>query len=799
MNISYNWLKQYVDFDLAPAELSAKLTMAGLEVESVRTAGAVPDGVVTAKILSRRKHDNSDHLSICEVDRGGEVLQIVCGAPNCDAGKTVPLATIGTVFPDGDGSFTIKKGKIRGVESFGMMCSARELGLGSDHDGLMILPPDTPIGVPLSSLIKTDTVYDCSVTPNRPDWLSHLGVARDLAALLDLELKKPVSAAPAFRDSGEWNELVTVEAPDLCPRYSARVIRGVTIKDSPEWLKERLTAVGIRPINNVVDITNFVLMEYGQPLHTFDSRYLAGKRIVVRRAKNGEKITALDGKTYELRPENLVIADAEKPVAIAGVMGGEYSGIMPDTTEIVLESAYFEPASIRATSRALALSSDSSYRYERGADPETVVPGSLRAAALILELAGGEIVSPLIECFQEMPPLRKIDASFDRIRALLGMTVSDDEMAAILGRLGFASENRTDNSCIFTVPSWRMADVMGEADLAEEIARIHGLDRLPDVPIQATQDDFSLDDYRKFEELRTQLCGVGLDEILCGSMIDEKSALADGMFRANELVRMNNPISLELAVMRPSLLPGLLGTVRHNIARKNIDLALFEIGHVFCQNRQDFPEERDELAIAVTGRVHPERYSSERAALADFYDLKGILESLLDIRRVKSFSFRAAEDPRFVKGRTAEILIGGKNAGYFGEIVPELTRGMRLTTPLFAALLQLDSLFAAAARSPFYQALSPFPPTARDVAFLAPKELENQTVTDFILGAHLPHLESVELFDIFEDPALGDGKKSMAYSLVFRAPDRTLTDDEVNAAHEKLRARLVKGLGVELR
>ena len=791
MNISYNWLKKYIDLSLTADELPAKLTMAGLEVEGIEKTGSIPEGVVTAKILSRNPHENSDHLSVCQVDKGDEVLQIVCGAPNCDAGNIVPLATIGTTFKDGEGTFTIKKGKLRGVESFGMMCSARELGLSNDHDGLLILPADTKIGVPFGELMDSDVVYDCSVTPNRPDWLSHIGVARDIAALLDTKLVMPeICNADAPVVSG----LVTVNDPDLCPIYAARIIRGVKVGDSPEWMQKALSAVGIRPISNLVDITNYVMMEMGVPLHAFDIRNLSGEKIIVRRAAEGESIVALDGKKYDLTPENLCICDAEKPVAIAGVMGGEYSGIQPDTTTVVLESAFFDPDSIRMTSRKLGLSSDASYRYERGVDRNAVLAAGRRALQLILEIAGGEYAG-CCEVAAPAPEVRTIEADYNRIRGLLGLDVTDSDIEKILTSLGFGMTAPG----VFTVPSWRVYDVVGEADLAEEVARIYGLDKLPAVPIRAITDDFKLDGCHVIESLRNQLTGIGLDEIVCGSMIDEKSATADKMFTPEELIRPYNPISLDLGVMRPSLLPGILNTVRHNIARKNLDLALFEIGHVFCKNTEKFPEERDELAIAVTGRIHPERFSAERAVVADFYDLKGILESLLMARKVKNFQFRAAEDPRFLKGHCAEVLVNKRVAGVFGEVVPALTKGMRLSTPLFVAMIQLKELLTAEERTLLYDPISQFPSTSRDVAFIAPKELEHRIVVDFIQKAHLPNLERVELFDIFEGEAVGEGKKSMAYSLIFRSAERTLTDDEVNSAHEKLRQKLERGLGVELR
>ena len=382
MKVSLNWLKNYIELKSTPEELANTLTMAGLEVEEITKRGEIPSGVVVAKIVSREKHPNSDHLSVCQVDAGGgNILQIVCGAPNCDAGNVVPLATIGTVFPDPEGGkdFVIGKCKLRGIESFGMMCSERELGISDNHGGLMILPADYVPGTPLNDLIEKDTVYTVEITPNRPDWLSHWGVARDIAALCGGRRSFPHMSLPSPEGFEDWSGLVTVEAQDLCPEYTARVVRGVTVKESPQWLKDRLEAVGIRAINNIVDITNFVMMEFGEPLHAFDTRFLEGKKIIVRRAADHEKIVALDGKEYELDNSMLVIADAKKPVAIAGVMGGEYSGVLPDTTEVLIESAYFNPTSIRMTSRKLGLSSDSSYRFERGVDRDMLENASARA------------------------------------------------------------------------------------------------------------------------------------------------------------------------------------------------------------------------------------------------------------------------------------------------------------------------------------------------------------------------------------------------------------------------------------
>ncbi|MBO4649204.1 MAG: phenylalanine--tRNA ligase subunit beta [Lentisphaeria bacterium] len=801
MKISLNWLKNYIELQKSPEELARILTMAGLEVEEIATLGNIPEGVVVAKILSREKHPNSDHLSICQVDAGnGNVYQIVCGAPNCDAGKVVPLATLGTKFKEEDGSeFVIKKAKLRGVESFGMMCSERELGLSENHDGLMILPDDWKLGDPLGDHIEKDTVYTVEITPNRPDWLSHWGVMRDVWALCGGRRSFPAAQLPSVSGFESWGALVTVQAPDLCPEYTARVIRGVKVAESPDWLKKRLNAVGIRPINNIVDITNFVMMEFGEPLHAFDSRFLKDKKIVVRRAADKETIVALDGKKYELDNSMLVIADAEKPVAIAGIMGGEYSGIMPDTTEVVLESAYFNPTSIRLTSRKLGLTSDAAYRFERGVDPDMLETASNRAAALILELAGGELVSDLIRVKNTRPDHPRILCTFSKINSLLGLDLSNMQMVDIFRKIGLGISDIGDDTCVVTIPGFRM-DIKENADLAEEVARIYGLDNLPARRVTAVQaHPFSEDDWAPFEQLRNQLIAAGLDDTVNVSMVDEKSALTDLLFEADDLMKMNNPISLDLAVLRPSILPGLLACVKRNVARKNSDLALFEIGHVFCKNPAKYPEERDELAIVMTGRAHPERYSAERAVQFDFFDIKGVLESVLENRRLKSVEFKPASDPRFVKGVCAELFIDGKKAGVLGKLNDKMTHGMRLQSDVMAAVIQLSVLFGAEGKSIDYEPVSQFPPITRDVAFLAPKELDNQQVLDFIAAQKIPNLVNAEIFDLFSGAPLPEGAKSMGYTLTFRSMEKTLTDAEVNASHEKLRDALAKKLGVELR
>lgn len=798
MNISRNWLASYVAIDCDLPTLCDKLTMAGIEVEKVEPLSKVPAGIVVARILERQPHPNADKLSVCRVDNGTEVLQIVCGAPNCDSGKLVPLAAVGAVFTSADGEFTIKKSKLRGVESCGMLCSAMELGLPGGHDGLLELAADLVPGTPLEELYPGDVRIELEITPNRPDWLSHWGIARDVGCLLGAEARLPelkhlaLTPAPAG--------LVTVEDAELCPRYIGRVIRNVKVGESPAWLKERLLAVGLRPINNVVDATNFVLMELGQPLHAFDLDLLAGGRVAARRARDGETMTTLDGKQLKLASRHLVIADAEKPMALAGVMGGESSGVTAKTVNILLESAVFKADNIRATGRELGIASDSSYRFERGVDYDMADFASDRAAQLIVELAGGE-PGEKVDVNAGAPALKVIACRFERVRAAIGSGVGDARIVEIFRALRLTVDDLAAQGCRVTVPRFRL-DLEREADLIEEVARIDGFDKIPVSAVRAVCPASIHDDaLLKYQVLRDELIGLGLYECMNYSMVSETNALADRRFTAGDLVRLDNPLSRELAVMRPSLYGGMLDTVERNLARRNLDLQLFETGTVFCATPSRYPEERYECCIVLTGAKAPERYSAEREAQYDFYDLKGLLESLCIRRRLTDWRFEAVEDGRFVPGECAALSAGGRRTvAVFGRVAAEFTADWRTAHPVYAAVLEAEALFAAPVRPEAYQAFSPFPATSRDVAFLAPAGLEHGAVVDFIRRAGLKNLERVELFDIYTGEKPGDdGRKSMAYTLSFRHPERTLTDVEVNKAFERLRAKLVAELGVELR
>ena len=801
MDISRKWLSDYVKLDCDDAYLCDKLTMAGIEVEKVEKNSTVPEGVVTAKILSREVHPGSDHLSVCKVTDGTEELQIVCGAPNCDAGNIVPLAKIGTVFHTDEGEFKIKRSKLRGVESCGMMCSEQELGISDANDGLMILPADTELGVPLTRLYPGDTRIELEITPNRPDCLSMWGVARDVSCLLSTPAVLPEVSIPAC--DTQIPDLVSVENLELCPRYIGRVIKNVKVGASPDWLKERLESVGLRSINNVVDVTNFVMLELGQPLHAFDRATLAGNRVIARNARAGEKIVLLDGKEVELTPEHLVIADAEKPMALAGIMGGENSGVTDNTTEVLLESAVFKSSHIRSESRSLGISTDASYRYERGVDFDMAELASKRACQLILATAGGELASDAMEVAGDRPAEPVINCRFARIRDLIGTSVTNERIVDILQKLHLKVENITADSCVVTAPLFRL-DLTREADLAEEVARIDGLDKIPMIPVagKVCHPD-SEDAYAPLRNLRDFVIGMGFDECVHYSIVGSASALADSRFEKSDLIELSNPLSPDNGWMRPGLLGEMLATVGRNIARGNRDLRLFELDKAFCKNPAKFPEERNELLILMTGKRHPELFSAAGEELCDFYDIKGVVETLLEKLAISNYRFviPAEPDSRFRDGHALILLLEGKVAGMFGELNPSHASSWRNSAPVFFAQIEAANLIDAAGRvKKSCKPLAQFPGTTRDIAFVAPESLTNGEVIDFIRKCKAANFEGVRLFDIFIGEDLKkQQKKSMAYSLSFRNKERTLTDNEVNAAVEKIRAKLEKELNVELR
>ncbi len=737
MKFTYNWLKQYVAFDWSPPQLAEKLTFAGIEVEAITSLGAnLPPEVVIAEILASEKHPNADRLSVCRVtgDR-----QIVCGAKNYKVGDKVPLALPGATLP---GGLTIKVSKLRGVESQGMLCSAEELGLPKAEDGLLILPADAPVGMKLADYLGPgDTVFDIEVTPNRPDWLSVIGIAREVSALTGNPLK-----LPEFSVAGDASEAaVTVEAPDLCPRYSARLIRGVKIGPSPAWLKQTLEKVGLRSVNNVVDATNYVLLECGHPLHAFDYHRLAGHRILVRRARNGEPFVAIDGSRHELSDDMLVIADAERAVALAGIMGGKNSEIHDATTDVLLESAWFLPANVRKTSRKLGLASESSYRFERGADIGGVIWASDRATALIQELAGG-VPGKITDVLARPIEKRRVRCRYAQVGRLLGIELPAEAVKKIFVGLGLAVIRDEPAGCEVEVPTFRV-DLEREADLIEEVCRIYGVEKIPAQmqPALPAVSEFDTQwDARR--QLRQKLIALGFHEAMNQTLVAEGD------------LKLQNPLTADQRALRSSLVPGLLQNLRTNVSRHQYDVKLFEIGRVFGADGT----ESLHLALAATGRRTPGDW--QRTEKVDYFDLKGALEEL---------------------GLEAEI----------HQIPAAQAKKLDLRDAVFVAEVEVPPARREAERQ--FRELPKFPAIVRDVALIVDESVTHAQVLEAI--GQNKDLERVELFDIFRGGSIPTGKKSLAYSLTFRAADRTLTDAEVNEAHERIKRRLQEKLRGEIR
>jgi phenylalanyl-tRNA synthetase beta chain len=811
MKVTLNWLKQYVDFDWSPEELTERLTMLGLEVEGVTKVGGELAGVVVAQVITRDKHPNADKLSVCRVNDGTGERQIVCGAQNFQAGDKVPLILPGASLPMKPGDkepFTIKVGKIRNVESHGMMCSHEELGIDPEaighkkEDGLLILKSDAKVGQPFAEYLGrsgNDVVYDLEITPNRPDWNSVIGIAREIAALTGHPLKLPViqflntSSEPI---SGVVK--VRIEDAELCPRYTARLVRGVKVGPSPDWLRSTLEKVGIRSINNVVDVTNYVMLEVGQPLQAFDYHLIARKdatsvpTIVVRHATSEEKFITLDNQERKLTSDMLLIADETKGIALAGVMGGQNTEINERTEDVLIESAYFNPTNIRRTSKALGLRSESSYRFERGADVGICDWASRRAAQLICDLAGGELLAHYEDTNPHPASGKTITLRPEKVSQLLGIELSADVITRHLTSLGLTATA----PMTFAMPTFRV-DLKREVDLIEEIARLHGVDKIPSTPPRGAIGANAFDaTYDQISEARRLLAGLGLNEAQGQTLIaNDKCKVA-----ADQLVRLANPLSSDMDVLRPSLVPGLLDSLRHNLTRKNYDVALFEIGRVFNQvNGQ--PKENRNVAIAITGQRAPGFWSGDdRDAKFDISDLKGLVEEFLEQFGVRGVTYTRRTEATALLIESASIALGGKLAlGEIGQLSPLLARKYDLRDAVFVAELNLDQLLARRNAAKSFKALPQFPSSRRDVAMLVPEATTHDTVLGAVRQAKPQNLETVELFDVFRGKNIPAGQKSVAYAFTYRGTEKTLTDAEVNAAHEKVLAQFKTALSATLR
>lgn len=806
MKITYNWLNQYVDYGDSPEQLGEDLTMLGLEVESLERVGGGYEGIVVGEVVTRDTHPNADRLSVCRVRDGEGERQIVCGATNFKVGDKVPLILPGAQLPTGDLAkpFVIKVGKIRGVESHGMMCSGNELGASDDSDGLMILDPVAEVGQSFASYMgidDVDYVYDIEITPNRPDWNSVIGIAREISALKKIPLRLPEITLQESGGEIDSQVRVNIEDPSLCGRYTARLLRGLSVGPSPSWLKNSLENVGIRSINNVVDVTNFVMLEVGQPLHAFDFHLLTANSdhsatVVVRPAHDGESFVTLDEKEHELPSRAVMIADEQKAIALGGIMGGLNSEIGDATKDVLLESAWFNPQNIRATSKQLDARTDASYRFERGGDIEIADWASRRAAALIQELAGGELQRGVVDAYPGETPEREIVLRYAKTNELLGITIPAEEQRDGLERLELKVLDASESEVRFGIPSYRV-DLKREVDLIEEVARLYGVDKIPATPPRGAIGFHEHDRvHDELAEVREHLVGMGLSEIQGQTLISDRAV---GIPAGTDWVALEHPLSSDMNILRPSLLPGLVTVLQHNANHGTQDVAIFEVGGVFRKNNEE-PVEARRLAVAITGAKAPGFWMTDRASGdCDVFDLKGYLEVLLERLGLRGLLWRRAAtvDPLFVEA--GEIGLGKQVLGRMGQMQPVTAAKLDLKKPVFLAELDLDLLLVRRHAGRSFKALAQFPSVRRDVAMLVDEGVTHEDVLREVKKAKAPLLQGVELFDVFRGKGIPEGKKSVAYAFVYRHQDRTLKDDEVTAAHSQIVERLKASAGAEIR
>jgi len=801
MLVSLKWLKDYIDLELSAEELADRLTMAGLEVDEIQTLAPKFSGVVAAKILSVRPHPNADKLSLCDVTDGAETYPIVCGAKNIHAGDVVPLAKTGAVIP---GGYTIKSTTLRGEKSEGMLCSEAELEIGDDASGILQLPADMALGRPLQEALDLgDTVLDIGITPNRSDCLSMIGIAREVAALTGKKMKMPdVRILESAQDVSLLSS-VTIEDADLCPRYTARLIQNVTIGGTPVWMKTRLEAAGLRAINNVVDVTNFVMLEMGQPLHAFDFRFLEEGRIVVRKSKPGEEFISLDEKSRLLPENTLLICDGKKPVAIAGIMGGLNSEVKEDTRTILLESAYFNPASIRRSSRSLGMPTDAAFRFERGIDPEGVVRALDRAAQLIAELSGGEVCRNYLDEYPaKIKAVDNIPLRMDRVRQVIGAGVPAREAVRILKSIGMALRREGKGAYRVTPPSFRV-DIEREIDLIEEIARLYGYHLVPStLPSVSVSETETIPRLALEERVRRLLTGSGYSEIINYSFSSPDSAEALGLSPEDErrrFVVIKNPLTEDQSIMRTTLVYGLLETLKKNLHNASFNLKLFEIGRTFFKRHDgELPEERNILAALAAGKVSDDLWGSKVSV--DFYDLKGSLENIFQDLKMDSCRCRTeTPEPFLHPGQSCGVYMGDVRIGFLGKAHPEVLKKMDIKSDAYLFEINLDLLGEQTGRRIRYRELSKFPAVQRDVAFVLPESMESEKMLEIVLSQHEDLLENVSIFDIYTGKGLEERTKSLGLRFSYRALDRTLTDAEINSIHNRIVQNTVQQTGAKIR
>ncbi len=784
MDLSMRWLKEFVELDPEPRAFSHAMTMSGSKVEGYTVEGAGIERIVVGKVLEVTPHPDSDHLVVCRIDAGQEKeLQIVTGAQNVTAGSLVPVALDGSVLPDGK---KIKTGKLRGVVSEGMLCSLGELGLTAHdfpyaiEDGIFLIEEDCRVGQDIREAIGlNDTIVEFEITPNRPDCLSVIGLAREAAATRRKPLKLHTPQVKGCGDAIENYVSVEVQNPELCPRYTCKVIKNVRVAPSPRWLRERLRASGVRPINNLVDITNYVMLEYGQPLHAFDARFVDGKKIIVRNARPGEAMQTLDGVDRQLNEGMLVISDVNKAIAVAGVMGGENSAIVDDTNTVILESANFLGRSVRTTSRELGLRTDASSRYEKGLDPQNTMGAVLRACELVELLNAGDVVDGVVDVNNAPAPPAPIRLDVDWINRFLGISLSRQEMEDILVPLGLTVEGE-----MVLPPSYR-ADLENKADLAEEIARFYGYDKIPSALMRGTAEALPTPFQRFERSAHTILQACGCYEVSTYSFIspryyDKINLPADSPLRQG--VRIMNPLGEDTSVMRTTILPSMLEVLSRNYNRKNEAFWAYEVANEYIPTAPgQLPEENPQITLGLYGNG------------CGFYTLKGILERLLQGLHVTGWDIGPVSDnPVFHPGRCAELTLGDRKLGILGEVHPGVLENYGLGVRAYLAKLDMKTLFALRETRIEYKPMPKYPAASRDLSLICDRDLPILTVEKTIRSAAGARLESVKLFDVYQGEQIDSDKKSVSYTLVMRSPDSTLTDEEADSTVKRVLKALEK-------
>jgi phenylalanyl-tRNA synthetase beta chain len=792
MLISLDWLKEYVDINEDVMELENALTMIGQEVEAIEEQGQHLDNVVVGQIVEYGKHPDADKLTLLKVNVGEEnPLQIICGAPNHKLGDKVIVARIGAILP---GDFKIKKAKVRGVESEGMLCSEVELGIGTEAEGISILSEDAPIGQDIRTYLGLDDViFELEITPNRPDCLSHIGIAREVAAYYDRKVKYPTADIRTITGSAGIN--VDIEDEARCKRYTTRILKNVKVGESPEWLKRRLKAIGLRPINNIVDVTNYIMFEYNQPMHAFDNNKLEGAKIVVREAAKGEKITTLDGEERELNSGELVIADTEKAIAIAGIMGGENSEVDENTTEILLEVAYFTPENIRKTAKNLGLSSDSSYRFERGIDVDNTLVVLERASSLIQSITDCDIVADYVDAYIDPYTPREVSLDMEKLNRFVGKEIELDTVGQILNGLNMQIKTMGDNKILVTPPSYRN-DITRSADLYEEIIRMYGFENIEDkMPIENIKAGTVDEEFETTDISKKHLRDMGLQEVINYSFIPR--GILKKLKVEAKTIDIKNPINEDMVTLRPTLMYGLLSNIRDNFNRNITDLKIFEVSRTFTK-AEVLADEVVKVGIALAGREERDLWDAKPEAY-DFYDLKGYVEGFLTDMGMTRYQLKRTENKSYHPGRAVDIFIGRDYIGSFGEVHPDVAEVMGISKErVYLAELELAKIVKYGKTKIKYEKIVKYPAVNRDLAILMDREtLVGDMIGDIKKSSKL--IESVSLFDIYVGDKVEADKKSVAINILMRKATGTLEENEVTATVEKILGLIKKKYKGEIR